>query len=193
MVYGQMIKAENALIHAQSILTDWPVLESNAFQNVHQILIFMQMMTVEIVNSCVHWVSFPIQLTENANLDVSHCSSTISDVFYSVQMDIMPTQLVIVYCPLYVIQVYLMVRMEQQNALLLVLQDLLLIPTLITVLQFVPMAGLVMLISADKFAKLQTLQHRQSPKHVEQTVQNLHTIKVVNVNLNVLMVMLMIC
>jgi len=69
-------------------------------------------------------------------------------------MDIMPTQLVIVYYPLYVTQVYLMVKMVQQNVLLLVLQDHLLIPTLITVLQFVPMAGSVMLIRVDKLVKL---------------------------------------
>jgi len=81
----------------------------------------MQMMTVEIANLFVPWVSLLIQLTENANLDVYHCSSTISDVFYCVQMDIMPTQLVIVYYPLYVTQVYLMVKMVQQNVFLHVL------------------------------------------------------------------------
>jgi len=132
----------------------------------------MQMMTVEIVNPFVHWVNLLIQMTENANLDVYHCSNTISDVFYCVQMDIMPIQLVTVYCPFNVTQVYLMVKMAQQNALLHAQQDLLLIPTLITVLQFVQMAGSVMSILADKLAKLQAHQHRQSPKRVEQIVQN---------------------
>ena len=132
----------------------------------------MQTMTVEIVNRCVLWINLLIQLIENVNLDVYHCSNTISDVFHSVQTGIMPIQLVTVYCQQNAIQVYLMVKMEQQNASLLVRQDPLLILTLITALQFVLMVGTVMLILVVKLAKLQEHQHHQSLKHVEQTVQN---------------------
>lgn len=132
----------------------------------------MQMMTVEIVNQFALWINLPIQLTESVNLNVYLCSNTISDVYHFVQLDIMPIQLVTVWCQLYVTQVYLMERMEQLSALLLVQQDPLQIPTLITVLQSVPMVGSVMLILVVKLAKLQAHPHRLSLKRVEQTVQN---------------------
>lgn len=57
----------------------------------------MQIMTVEIVNQSVHWVNLQIQLTENVNQDVYHCSNIISDVYLYVQMVIMQIQVVIVF------------------------------------------------------------------------------------------------
>lgn len=120
MAYGRMIKVENVSTYVQLIPIDWQVLESNVFQNVHQTPIFMQMMTVEIVNQFALWINLPIQLTESVNLNVYLCSNTISDVYHFVQLDIMPIQLVTVWCQLYVTQVYLMERMEQLSALLLV-------------------------------------------------------------------------
>lgn len=110
----------------------------------------MQMMTVETVNQCVLWVSLLIQLIENVNQDAYHCFNTILDVFCDVRVDIMQIQQVIVFYQLNVTPVYLMVKMEPQNVLLLAQVDLLLILILIIVLQSVLMVGLVILILVDK-------------------------------------------
>lgn len=84
-----------------------------------------------------------------------------------------------------------MVRMVQQNVLLIVLVVHMVILILIIVLQYVLMVGMVILILVYKHVKLQIRQHQILHKHVEVIVQNLHIIKMVNVNLNVKLVMLM--
>lgn len=93
-----------------------------------------------------------IQLIENVNLIVCHCSNITLDVFCYVLMDIMPIRQVTVYYQVCVTPVYHMAKMEQLNVCLLALEVRLLILIRITALQFVQMVGMAILIHADKLA-----------------------------------------
>lgn len=85
-----------------------------------------------------------------------------------------------------------MLRIEQRNAWLHAQEVLLVIQIQIIVLQFVQMDGGVMLMFVDNLAKHQVHQLQILHKLVFLHVLNLHIIKMVNADLNVLMVMLMI-
>lgn len=87
----------------------------NVSTNVLLIQIYMQMMTVVIVNKFVQRVNLRIPLIEYVRLTAYQSSNIISDASHYVPPVIMPTQLEIACSQPNVIQLFPLLKMAQQS------------------------------------------------------------------------------